>query len=318
MATKRVVKKSVVAGAAGGAGISIGALSRATGIPVQTLRTWERRYGAPVPERKPSGHRLYSLAEVERLRGISALLAAGHRAADVLPRSDAERSVMRDTAAGSGETASPALRVGPAGEPLDFTPVLQAVRRFDRPAIVAWLHAQWSRLGPLLFLQDLAGPFLQRIGEQWSDGTIEIRHEHFATACLTDVLREVREPFDRQAKGPRVVAALLSGDRHEGGLLMAGVLLAVRGFRVVYLGVDTPAAEVVGAAKEANVAAVVVSVSRSVPAAAARRGVVALRGALPKRVAVWLGGSGSPEKVAGCTRFQSLAEMDAVLAASRR
>lgn len=317
MATKRVVKKSVVAGEPGSAGISIGALSQATGIPVQTLRTWERRYGSPVPERKPSGHRLYALAEVERLRAISALLAAGHRAADVLPRSDAERAVLREAAALPANAPAHALRVGPAGEPLDFAPVIQAVRRFDRATIVTWLHAQWSRLGPLLFLQDLAGPFLQRIGEQWSDGTLEIRHEHFATACLTDVLREVREPFDRQATGPRVVAALLSGDRHEGGLLMAGVLLAVRGFRVVYLGVDTPTAEVVGAAKEASVAAIVVSVSRSVPSANARRAIAALRSALPRRVAIWIGGSGCPEKVTGCTRFHSLAEMDAVLSAAR-
>ncbi len=98
---------------------------------------------------------------------------------------------------------------------------------------------------------------------------------------------------------------------------MAGVLLAVRGFRVVYLGVDTPTAEVVGAAKEANVAAIVVSVSRSVNAAHARRAIASLRSALPRRVAIWIGGSGCPEKVVGCTRFQSLAEMDAVLSAAR-
>lgn len=300
-----------------GGGLSIGALSRATGIPVQTLRTWERRYGAPTPERKPSGHRLYPVTEIERLRAVSALLANGHRAADVLPRSASERAGLLEAAGADTPTAVPALRVGPAGEAPDFGPVLQAVRRFDRAQIVAWLHAQWSRLGPLLFLQDLAGPFLQRIGEQWSDGALEIRHEHFATACLTDVLREVREPFDRQAKGPRVIAALLSGDRHEGGLLMVSVLLAVRGFRVVYLGVDTPAAEVIGAAKEANVHAVAVSVSPSVPAAGARRGIVALRRALPRRVALWLGGSGSPDGVAGCVRFTSLTEMDEAIAARR-
>ena len=51
--------------------VSIGALSRATGIPVETLRTWESRYGFPVPERRPSGHRLYPLAIVPRLRRIA-------------------------------------------------------------------------------------------------------------------------------------------------------------------------------------------------------------------------------------------------------
>jgi len=53
-----------------GARLSIGALSRATGIPVETLRTWEGRYGFPVPERRPSGHRVYALSTIPRLRRI--------------------------------------------------------------------------------------------------------------------------------------------------------------------------------------------------------------------------------------------------------
>ena len=64
--------------------LSIGALSRATRIPVETLRTWERRYGAPRPIRKPSGHRLYAASAVEHLRRVSRLLAQGHRPAEVL------------------------------------------------------------------------------------------------------------------------------------------------------------------------------------------------------------------------------------------
>ena len=51
--------------------LSIGALARATSIRVETLRTWERRYGYPLPERKPSGHRVYPVASVSRLRRIA-------------------------------------------------------------------------------------------------------------------------------------------------------------------------------------------------------------------------------------------------------
>src|SRR5512145_741358 len=73
-----------------GARLSIGALSRATGIPVETLRTWESRYGFPVPERRPSGHRVYALSTVPRLRRISEALARGHRAGQVVPVPDAD------------------------------------------------------------------------------------------------------------------------------------------------------------------------------------------------------------------------------------
>ena len=69
---------------ADGRALSIGALSRATRIPVETLRTWERRYGAPRPVRKPSGHRLYPAATVEHLRRVGRLLSQGHRPAELL------------------------------------------------------------------------------------------------------------------------------------------------------------------------------------------------------------------------------------------
>ena len=47
-------------------GLGIGALSRSTGIPINTLRTWERRYGVPAPERTDGGQRVYDVADVQR------------------------------------------------------------------------------------------------------------------------------------------------------------------------------------------------------------------------------------------------------------
>lgn len=38
------------------------------GISPNTLRSWERRYGFPSPERSAGGHRQYSLSEIEALR----------------------------------------------------------------------------------------------------------------------------------------------------------------------------------------------------------------------------------------------------------
>jgi hypothetical protein len=49
---------------------SIGAVGQMLGIPPATLRTWEERYGLPVPERSPGGHRLYSRDQVEQLRFV--------------------------------------------------------------------------------------------------------------------------------------------------------------------------------------------------------------------------------------------------------
>lgn len=61
---------------------SIGAVARMLGIPVATVRNWEERYGAIVPERSAGGHRLYSRDQTEQLRFVAAEVAQGLSAAD--------------------------------------------------------------------------------------------------------------------------------------------------------------------------------------------------------------------------------------------
>ncbi len=55
-----------------------GAVARMVRIPVATLRIWERRYQVVGPALTPSGHRLYSGADVERLLLIKQLVDQGH------------------------------------------------------------------------------------------------------------------------------------------------------------------------------------------------------------------------------------------------
>lgn len=69
-------------------GLSIGELSKRTGIGISTLRAWERRYGFPTPQRAVSGHRRYAERDVDALVGVlhdrhegSTLEAAIRRAA---------------------------------------------------------------------------------------------------------------------------------------------------------------------------------------------------------------------------------------------
>lgn len=52
-------------------------VSRLTGVNPVTLRAWERRYGLLVPHRTDSGHRLYSMADIERVRKVTAWIDRG-------------------------------------------------------------------------------------------------------------------------------------------------------------------------------------------------------------------------------------------------
>ena len=298
--------------------LSIGALSQATGIPVQTLRTWERRYRAPQPARKPSGHRLYPASLVRRLRKVAQLLDRGHRPAEILALTSAELDSLLSLsgvgAGGAGRAVGRASETADAEGPA-FREVLRAVERFDRQGLTDFLRANWIRLGPVQFLQQCAAGVMEQVGTAWQSGRLGIRHEHFATACLASFLREVRAPFDQQARGPRVIAAMLPGDGHEGGLLMASVILAVRGWRLVYLGADMPIAQIATAAREGEVQAVALSISATFPPRQAGKAVAELRAALPRHMPLWVGGAGAPKPPKGVERFETLEALDESLEA---
>ncbi len=296
---------------------SIGALSRATRIPVETLRTWERRYGSPMPVRKPSGHRLYTAESVERLRRVARLLALGHRPNEIVPLSERALDALLALAEPRGDRlAAVSLPDVHAAEGFErsIAAMLQATMELDRGPLMRELSANWVRFGPLHFLQDLGGPFMIEIGRAWHEGRLQVRHEHFASACLSDFLREVREPYDREARGPRVAAATLPGDAHEGGLLMACTIMALHGYRVVYLGANAPIDQIAEAATTVNAEAVTVSISAAKRHARSVRAVVELRALLPKRVPLWVGGAGAPEASTGAECFPNLAAFEARLA----
>lgn len=292
--------------------LSIGALSRATRIPVETLRTWERRYGSPVPIRKPSGHRVYQASAVEHLRRVSRLLEEGHRPGEVLGLSPRELDALLSLT----QRGNPALPSGPdtLTPPADvIRALLRATHELDREALLHELGSAWVRLGPARFLDEVAGAFMVEVGRGWHGGTLEVGHEHFASACLSDFLRGAREPFDRGARGARVVAAMLPGELHEGGLLIASTVLAIRGYRVLYLGASTPIDQIVSASTGSHARSVAISVSSAMPRANSAKAIARLRRALPARVQIWTGGAGAPPAIVGVERFESLAALDARL-----
>jgi methanogenic corrinoid protein MtbC1 len=310
--------------------LTIGSLARATGIPVATLRTWERRYRFPVPSRRPSGHRLYPVASVVHLRAIRRALLLGRRPVEImglpLPRlealvADAGAEAPSPAPAPRG-SSSPGPRA-PRHAPADIGDsraiverCLATVRRYDLDAFADTLRLAWARLGPMEFLSEVAARALVELGEAWARGELDVRHEHLAAARLGEFLREVRRPYDEAAGGPVVAAATPPGDRHEMGLLMASLVFALRGYRVLYLGPDTPAGQITALAREIPLGGVVVSASGT-GRRAARAMLRSLETGLPPGVPVWTGGAGAPPPGPRTTRADSLRDLFDGLPAAR-
>lgn len=265
--------------------LSIGAVAKATGFSPDTLRVWQKRYGFPVPRRKPSGHRLYSVADVHRLRRISEALARGHRPGQVVPLAEPRlESLLTDRALSS--------RTEPARAPV-LKPLLELVRAHRGEELTAALLGDAASLGPLDFLCLRVVPMIAEVGDAWSRGELGIHHEHFFSQRLEDVLRAVRLPFERDAAGPRILLAAFSGETHDLGLQMAAFLAAFAGLPTHMLGTDTPVSEIVAAFKVRRPAAIGVSISVSTAGPASRDQLEELRRAIPAAVPILVGGVGA-------------------------
>jgi len=288
--------------------LSIGALSRATGIPIETLRTWERRYGFPVPERKPSGHRVYSLSSVPRLRRIADALGRGHRAAEVVSASEIDLTQLLE--------ATPSRAPRPQSEALapeaswDPAILLGAAEHFDSASLTHRLMTDWTLLGPMEFLRDRVVPLIRAVGDAWEAGRLDIRHEHFLSERVGDLLRTLRLRFEERASGPLVVLATLPGEVHGLGLQMAALLLATAGWRTLYLGTDVPVPEIATLAKDMSARAVAISVSAARGGRASTLHLGRLRALLPRRVVLVVGGDGAPKARKGMDVIQDLTALD--------
>jgi DNA-binding transcriptional MerR regulator len=292
--------------------LSIGALSTATGIPIDTIRTWERRYGVPVPVRKPSGHRVYPLATVPHLRRAAQAIARGHRAAEVLPASEgALDALLESLPAGAAPAPREMNAATSTGDATGSEELLEAVRRFDADRLKRILQSEWARRGPIDFLEHLAGPFLDAVGRGWAEGELEVRHEHFASGVLGDFLRTVRQPLDDRATGPVAALATLPNELHGLGLQMAALVFALAGWRPLVLGVDTPISQIAALARDAPLAAVALSCvqERGRKATASVR---ALRRGLPRAVPLVVGGRGAPSRsqIKGVQIIPNLTSLD--------
>jgi methanogenic corrinoid protein MtbC1 len=270
--------------------LSIGSLAKATGVPVETLRTWEQRYGFPVAERKPSGHRVYALSNVTRLRRIADAISRGHRAGTVVGATDAELDRMLSA------TGSPAgvVPLPPNPSRASIEELIAAVSAFDADRLTAALWSDWGRLGPIGFLQQTVAPLIERVGQEWAENRMEIRHEHFLSERLGDVMRAIRLPLDLAASGPTVICATLPGESHALGLQMVALLLSSAGLRALYLGTEMPPPELGRLARELGARAVAISVSTAADAATVKRHLGRLREALPRSVQLLVGGRGAP------------------------
>jgi len=258
----------------------IRAVARMTGISIDTLRAWERRYQAVTPVRDDRG-RVYTDAHVARLRRLAALVAGGHAIGRIAGLSDDELQRIE-----LGPTAETAAAPAPATA-VDLAPLLDAMQHYDLPTVEAQLNRHALLLQPQDLIFSVVLPALRSVGDRWEAGAIRPAHEHLVSSVIRSVLGSLLRTMPRAAQAKKLVLASPSGERHELGLLSAGVLAAAAGIDVIYLGPDLPAADIVHVAVTAK--ADVVLIAATIANAVDQRDLQQLS-QLPDTIEIWCGG----------------------------
>lgn len=232
--------------------VRIGELSRRVGGTPEVLRAWERRYGIPSPTRTDGGFRLYGEEDERRIRRMLQHLEQGLSAAEAARLARADPTVRSAPAAGS-DTGGGAPTAAALGEQLRH-----ALDGFDDVGANAILDRLLGSYPLERVLRDAVLPYLHELGERWADAEASVAQEHFASALLRGRLLALARDWGR-GWGPHALLACVPGDQHDLGLICFGLALRAHGWRITYLGADTPLPTLMETADLLQPALVVVS-----------------------------------------------------------
>lgn len=264
--------------------LAIAAISTATGISKEVLRKWEERYGFPVPERDPSGHRTYAAHQTARLKLIKRLIDDGLRPAQVVPLDEAALqsllSARTDNAAASH------------GDARLVSELMSILRSRDNAALHAKLQHAIRQLGPEKFVLDVMCALNVEVGNAWASGTIGVRDEHMYVEVIQNLVREEISLATKPHGRPRILITTPSGELHTLGILMVNALAALRGACCISLGAQTPVEEIPQAIGDYQADIVCVSFSAAFPKRQILPLLKTLRGTVPHEVEIWTGGAG--------------------------
>jgi methanogenic corrinoid protein MtbC1 len=285
----------------------IRAAANLTGLSIDTLRAWERRYQAVTPIRGERG-RVYGEREIRRLILLRDAVARGHAIGQVAGLGDSALEKLLVGPVSAAKTPGPDKTDKAVSDAL--LPVVAAIESFD----YATANFQLGRLAALLpvdrLVSEVVFPLMKLVGERWHGGTLSIAQEHMTSSIVRNLLGGLVRLNTSSNHSQRILFATPSGELHEFGILASAMLAVADGFEALYLGSSLPALEIVAAAERTSPCAVVVGIKASEPAQETIEELRILALKLPKTVELWLGGSNVKKTLASIGSARTIALED--------
>ena len=198
----------------------ISAVAKLTGIPLDTLRAWERRYGTVIPKRDGRG-RVYSEEQIQKLLLLRRALEQGHSIGQVaaLGHRQLRQLLEKSSSIAAGQSVAK-----PNDSSGILSPVLHALDRFDYAGTDREINRLAAALGsPRNFVHQAALPLMRTVGERWHEGKCSIAQEHMLTNLLTAVLASLVRTYAPSNPPARVLLATPANERHAFPILAAAM-----------------------------------------------------------------------------------------------
>jgi DNA-binding transcriptional MerR regulator len=259
----------------------IGAVTKLTGLSADVVRVWERRYGAIRPQRSQGGSRLYSDADIARLRRLRQAVEKGHSIGQVARLSEDELDhIVADA------------RIADAPDPYRTARdrFLEAIERMDVVAADLELSRAATLYPPRPLIKNIVAPILYEVGERWAHREMGVAQEHISSWLLRNLLSSLFRLYPPTEGAETIVLATPAGERHEFGILLGALLASTRGWRVVYVGADLPAAEIAHAIRLSKARLLALSVVNT-SSQENMAELEALAALVPASTRVWIGGA---------------------------
>lgn len=203
---------------------------------------------------------MYSDAEIARLRKLRQAVELGHAIGQIAKLPDDELENL------SGKhRATFAIANQDLADPHAITRerFLEAIARMDVVAADEEIHRAATLYPPRVIVRNIVVPLLAEIGDRWAHRDFGIAQEHVATNLIRNLLSSLFRLYPPDEAAETIVLATPAEERHEFGILIAALIAATRGWRVVYLGADLPALEIVRAVKLTKARVLLLSIVNS-------------------------------------------------------
>ena len=255
-----------------------------SGLNSHTIRMWEKRYNAVSPQRTPANRRLYSDADISRLKLLHSATQAGHSIGMIAHLQDGDlHNLLADP-------VDPVVEeVGQEGGGY-IGNALEAIRQLDGPSLEAELRRGAFNLGYSHVVTDVIEPLMRKVGELWQQGSLRIADEHLATSVIRRFIDGIRLGCQVPPGAPKLIVATPLGQMHEIGALLVATVAASHDWQVVYLGANMPAEAIGRAVERTGARAVALSIVYPGADPALSAELLKLRQLLGEQVSVLVGG----------------------------